>query len=213
MSRRSAAAAAPSAAHRQRELAARLAATRTATARTLTGPVAALLLSAWLTAAAAALTSVFAPLILPVTALVRATGNANRRSSARRTGVPLHAAYRPLRGNALRRARVALCDPASWRDAAWLLWSALPGWVLAALTLSLFGGSIFYLIYPVLFALAPPPVFRDPFGPWSHLHSVAQSCAVMPVAVLCIVLWYVTTLPLARADDALARACLGSDAV
>ncbi len=191
-------------------LRARLDATRLAAVRTLTGLVAGLLFSAWLTAAAAALTSVLAPLILPVTALVRATCDADRLRLGRLTEAPAPAVYRPLRGNALRRARIVLGDPASWRDAAWLLWSALLGWVLAALTVCLFAGSIFYLFYPLLYAIAPPPVFREPFGSWSHLHSVAQACAVMPTAALCVVLWYATTVPLAQADAAVARACLGA---
>jgi hypothetical protein len=116
--------------------------------------------------------------------------------------------YRMVEGGVFRRAWTIATDPASWRDALWLAWQTVVGWTMALVSVGLFLGSVFYLIYPFLYAVTPDPVFRQPFGSWSQLHSVAESCLVMPVAVIPFVLWYVTVLPFARADLAVGRRLL-----
>ncbi len=108
------------------------------------------------------------------------------------------------------RARIVLTDPASWRDATWMLWHSVVGWVMAALSVSLLLGSAFYVTYPLWYAVAPPPVFREPFGPWSELHSVAEACALIPVSIVCLVLWYAVTIPMSRAQASVGRALLSA---
>jgi hypothetical protein len=67
---------------------------------------------------------------------------------------------------------------------------------MASCSVSLLLGALFYLTYPVWYAITPAPVFRDPFGRWSELHSCLESCTLIPVSVICLCLWFVLTVPL-----------------
>ena len=142
--------------------------------------------------------------MLPATLLVRSYANAHRRSVARLLGRPVPVPYRSGRGKGvLARVVIILRDPASWRDALWTLAHSVVGFVTACLSFTLLAGAVFYLVYPFLFWVTPDPVFREPFGDWYHLQSVAQSTVVWPLAALLFTLWWVLVIPLARAEVAL----------
>jgi hypothetical protein len=54
---------------------------------------------------------------------------------------------------------------------------------LSVLSFSLAAGSIFYLIYPFLFAVTPPEVFGNPFG-FYHITSVAGAFPIVPLGLV-----------------------------
>src|SRR5262249_18875916 len=72
---------------------------------------------------------------------------------------------------------------------------------------SLFFGTIFYLIYPFLYAVTPQEVFGTPFG-FFDLHNVAQSFWMWPLAVVCFWLWWVFGRSLVRGNARLSAALL-----
>lgn len=163
----------------------------------------------WITFVAVSPISLVAPLVLPATALVRAYANAHRRGVTRLLGTPMPPPYRDPGGRGmLRRIWQIVRDPASWRDAWWLLCHAVVGCVTATLTVALFAGSVFYLIYPFLYWVTPQRVFGHPFDHLT-LHSVADATVLMPLALVCFALWYALVLPLTRLELSLARALLG----
>ena len=167
------------------------------------------LFALWITLAAVSPLTLVAPLVLPATLLVRGYANAHRRSLARLLGCPVPVPYRSGRGKGvLARVVIILRDPASWRDALWTLAHSVVGFVTACLSFTLLAGAVFYLVYPFLFWVTPDPVFREPFGDWYHLQSVAQSTVVWPLAALLFTLWWVLVIPLARAEVALAARLL-----
>jgi len=69
-----------------------------------------------------------------VTQLVRVLTDLERRAAGR-SGVPIPRPYRPepVAGNLWRRVQWMLTDPATWRDAAWLVPGAITGLVLGTL--------------------------------------------------------------------------------
>jgi hypothetical protein len=81
--------------------------------------------------------------------------------------------------------------------------------VTSALAVTLFLGSVFYLIYPFLYWVTPPSVFGTPFGGWLELHSVAGATVMMPLALVTLALWLALQVPLTRAELALTRSLLG----
>lgn len=168
------------------------------------------LFSVWITVVALSPITVSAPLLLPITAMVRAYANVHRRSAGRWLGTPIPAPYRPReRSDPFRRVLTIVRDPASWRDALWLLLHSVVGCLTSTLAVTLFLGSVLYLIYPFLYWVTPPNVFRTPFGPWHELHSVAGATVVMPLALVAFALWYVLQVPLSRMELALTRSLLG----
>jgi hypothetical protein len=170
-----------------------------------------LLFSAWITVVALAPITICAPLLLPVTAMVRSYANAHRRSTSQLLGTPIPAPYqRAERNTAFGRVWSIIKDPASWRDALWLLLHSIVAWVTSALSVTLFLGSVFYLIYPFLFWITPPPVFRTPLGDWYVLHSVADATVVMPLGLVALGLWWLLQVPLSRLELTLNRSLLAA---
>jgi hypothetical protein len=175
-----------------------------------TSLVGAVLFSVWITAVAIVPITICAPLLLPVTAMVRAYANAHRRSTGRLLGTSIPAPYRPAqRHGVFGRVWSIVRDPASWRDALWLLLHSVVACVTSALSVTLFVSSVFYLIYPFLFWVTPPSVFRTPFGGWYELHSVADATVMMPLALVAFGLWWVLQMPLSRLELTLNRSLLG----
>lgn len=170
----------------------------------------ALLFSVWITVAAISPITIFAPLLPPTTRMVRAYANAHRRNTGRLLGAPIPAPYRLAeRRRGLGRVWGIVRDPASWRDALWLLLHSIVGCVTSALAVWLFVGSAFYLIYPVLFWVTPRSVFGTPFGGWFELHSIADATVMMPFALVAFGLWLALQIPLTRIELALTRSLLG----
>jgi hypothetical protein len=163
----------------------------------------------WLTGVVLAPFTIGIPLTLIGIAASRWLADRQRRWASRVLGAPIRSPYRPRppAGNWLRRARHELADRATWRDAWWLLLNGIVGFFLECLSLSLLLGGVFYLIYPFLYAVTPPDVFRTPFG-FFTLHTVGQAALLIPLGVWLIGLWYACAPGLARADARLARALL-----
>ncbi len=167
------------------------------------------LFSLWLTAVVISPVTVFAPLVLPVTAWVRAYADAHRDEARRFTGWPMTRSYRdPGTGSLARRVWSLERDRQSWRDAWWCLLHSIVAATTSALNVGLFAGTLFYLNYPLLYWATPQTVFDDPFGGLIVFHSVAQSTVMMPLALVCFGLWYALVLPLTRVELALTRALL-----
>jgi hypothetical protein len=163
----------------------------------------------WFTLVAVSPITIVAPLLLPVTALVRWYADVHRRQAQRLLGIPIERPYQdPARRGVVGRVWAIERDPASWRDAAWLVLHPIVAFVTSTLSFVLFASACFYLIYPFLFWVTPRPVFERPLGDEFHLHTVAQSTVVMPLALACFVLWYALAIPLAHAEVSLTRSLL-----
>jgi hypothetical protein len=176
----------------------------------LTSMAGAALFAFWVTFVAVSPITLVAPLVLPITGVVRAYANARRRGAARLLGRAMPEPYRrPERPGLIARIWTIERDRASWRDALWLLLHAIVGCVTATLAVTLFLSTVFYLIYPFLYWVTPPHVFNRPFGDWMQLHSVAEATVVMPFGLVTLGLWYVLQLPLTRAELGLTRRLLG----
>jgi hypothetical protein len=180
-----------------------------AAALIFTSQIGVVLFSLWVTLVAVSPLTLLAVLVLPVTGWVRAYADANRRAAGRMLGEKIPRPYRPTAEDAtwLGRVWTVLRDPASWRDAWWMLVHAVAGCFLSTLQVSLFLGGLLYLIYPFLYWVTPEAVFGRPFGLF-ELHSVAESFWVMPLGVVSFGLWYLTAVPLSRAVASLTRGLL-----
>jgi hypothetical protein len=164
----------------------------------------------WIAAVALAPISITAPLLVPITAIVRAYADAHRRGASWLLGTHVPAAYRSTEGQGVFRRIVTIVrDPASWRDAAWLLLRSVVGSVTSILAVALFASSVFYLIYPFLYWVTPQRVFGRPFGDWHELHSVADATVMMPVGLVMFGLWMVLQVPLTRLELTLTGSLLG----
>jgi hypothetical protein len=164
----------------------------------------------WVTFVAISPITFLAPVVLPLTALVRWYANNRRRGAERLVGPPIRADYREApRSSVLSRVITIVKDPSSWRDALWLFLHPIVTMFASALSLALFFGGVFYLIYPFLYWVTPPRVFNRPFGGLVHLHSVGGACGMMPFAIVSFALWFALAIPLARADASLTRSLLG----
>jgi hypothetical protein len=169
----------------------------------------ALLFTLWLTAVVISPITLFAPLVLPATRLVRAYAEHMRRDARRLTAWPMRGAYRSSDDpRLLRRVWAIERDPQSWRDAWWCLTHSFVGSLFSMLLTGLFAGGVFYLCYPLLYWVTPHDVFGRPFGGLVEFSSVAQSCVMMPLALVCFGLWYALVLPLTRTELSLTRALL-----
>jgi signal transduction histidine kinase len=149
------------------------------------------------------------PMLLVVVPCVRWFANLHRSLLGQLTGVQIQRPYRkpPIPGM-LMRLRTILTDPATWRDIAWLLVNAVVGFTLTLLSAVLFLSSIFYLIYPFLFAVTPAGVFDQPLG-FMTIDTFGETFLLWPVAVIFFMLWSSFGGPLQKADANLAKSLLG----
>ena len=164
---------------------------------------------AWLCALSVAGIAAGIPLTLFVTVLVRWFADLHRRWAAGRLGVPVPRPYRPTpAGGWLVRMGTVLRDPATWRDFAWLLVNSVTGGLTCGLSAILFLCSVFYLSYPLLFAVTPPSLFRQPLVGSFQVNGTAESFMMMPLGLAFGVIWYVTAVPLATLNARVTRALL-----
>ncbi|MFE3410623.1 sensor domain-containing protein [Streptomyces mirabilis] len=105
-----------------------------------------------------------------------------------------------------------LRDPATWRDWAWLVANSITGWFTYGLSFLFFLCGVFYLSYPLLYALTPPQVFRTPLGNGFRLHSVQESFAMVPLGPVFLLLWYTTAERLAHLNALVIRSLLAPTA-
>ncbi|MFS8359104.1 sensor histidine kinase [Streptomyces sp. CWNU-52H] len=153
------------------------------------------------------------PLTLLSTVLVRWFADLHRQWAAGRLGEPVARPYLPApEGGWPVRLWAVLCDPATWRDWAWLAVNSVTGWFTYGLSFLFFLCGVFYLSYPLLYALTPPEVFRTPLGNGFRLHSVRQSCALVPLGPVFLLLWYGTAERLANLDAVVIRSLLAPTA-
>ena len=146
---------------------------------------------------------------LPLTVLVRWFAGLHRRWAAARLGVPVPVPYRPApTGGWLARTAAILRDPATWRDCAWLVVNSVTGLLTCGLSVVLFLYGVFYLSYPLLVAVTPPGLFREPLG-FFQINGTAESLTMTPLGLALGVIWYVTAVPLAILNARVIKALLG----
>ncbi|MDX6292601.1 MAG: hypothetical protein QOH50_1676 [Kribbellaceae bacterium] len=149
------------------------------------------------------------PMLLVFVPCVRWFANLHRTLLGSLTGVQIQRPYRtPPMPGMLMRLRTILTDPATWRDIAWLLVNAVIGFTLMLLSTVLFLSSIFYLIYPFLFAVTPTGVFEQPLG-FMTIDTFGETFLLWPVAMIFFMLWSSFGGPLQKADAHLAKSLLG----
>ncbi|MER6571668.1 sensor domain-containing protein [Streptomyces sp. NPDC001093] len=162
----------------------------------------------WLAAVALIPFGLGVPMTLLVTVPVRWFAERHRSWAGRQLGTPIARPYLPPPpGNLLTRVQAVVRDPASWRDCAWLLADSVAAWFTTGLTLLLFLVGLFYCAYPLLAALAPPDVFREPFG-FFPVHGVGETLLVALAGPVLLAACYVTAEPLAKLQARLARTLL-----
>ncbi|MCA1222785.1 sensor histidine kinase [Streptomyces sp. 8L] len=167
------------------------------------------LLVLWSTAVGLVVIGAGLPAALVSTVLVRWFADRHRAWAGDVLGEPVVRSYVPLpEGNWRTRLWAILKDPATWRDWAWLAVNPVIGWFTAGGSFLIFLSGVFYAVYPLVFAVTPEQVFRTPLGPYSHLHSVAQSAVTIPFGLAILALWYVTAAPLARLNAVVIRSLL-----
>jgi signal transduction histidine kinase len=163
----------------------------------------------WILAVPLVAFAVGVPLTLFTAVLVRWLADRHRQWAAGRLGEPVASPYRPAPevGGWLVRLRAIVSDPASWRDWAWLAVNSITGWLTSGLSPLLVVFGLYYLLYPLVYWLAPPQVFRAPLG--FPLDRAAQSFALVPLGLVLLLLWYATADRLADLNARLIRALLG----
>ena len=80
--------------------------------------------------------------------MLRWNARLERRRTAWALRAPVHEAYRPRRGNWLRRLRVVAGDPQSWKDLAWLSVLGSFGFVSAVIAVTMWGTIAGLLVLP-----------------------------------------------------------------
>ncbi|KUN03198.1 hypothetical protein AQI95_24225 [Streptomyces yokosukanensis] len=148
------------------------------------------------------------PMTLLCAVTVRWFADRHRQWAGQRLGTPITRPYLPTPpGNRLTQLQALLRDPASWRDCAWLLANSVACWLTSGLSLVLFLAGLFYSGYPLLVAVTPPHVFREPFG-FFPVHGLGQTLLVTLTGPLLLAAWYLSAEPLARLDARLMRSLL-----
>ncbi|GAB2465897.1 sensor domain-containing protein [Jatrophihabitans fulvus] len=186
----------------------RLWVTARAAAFVVTSMIGVALLPLWLTLLAVSPLTLVVPLAVGATALVRAYADANRHAAGRMRGEVVSRPYRPAGPGLFGRHLAAVRDPASWRDALWMSVHAVVGFFTATLTVTLALATLFWAVFPFLYAVTPQAAFGRFLG-FVTIHSVAQSFVVVPLAAVALALWWVLAVPLARADAAVTARLLG----
>ncbi|MFG2259048.1 sensor histidine kinase [Streptomyces mirabilis] len=171
------------------------------------------LLTLWITSVTVVVLWVGIPLTLLSTVLVRWFADLHRQWAADQLGEPVARPYLPTPdGGWSMRLWAILRDPATWRDWAWLVANSITGWFTYGLSFLFFLCGVFYLSYPLLFALTPPQAFRTPLGNGFRLHSVQESFAMVPLGPVFLLLWYTTAERLAHLNALVIRSLLAPTA-
>jgi signal transduction histidine kinase len=148
------------------------------------------------------------PLTLLTVRWLRALADWHRLWATEEMGIPIARPYRPIpEGNILTRFVAVTTDRATYRDLLWVLVDISVGLVLSILPITFLLGTAFYLSYPLLVAVTPPDVFRQPFGTFWYL-DWQHSFVMWGVALLCFWLFWIGTKPLMVGYAKLTRALL-----
>jgi signal transduction histidine kinase len=150
------------------------------------------------------------PLVLGAVAVLRWFAGLHRARAGRLLGVEIGRPYRPLsRRGMFGRLKVIVGDPATWRDAAWVLVNASVGTVLRLLPVGLFLAGVAALVFPAVWPYLPATDQTN----WVGLVKVTGPGAVpAPVGaylvalqgLVLLALWWWATPRLLRADARLA---------
>lgn len=168
------------------------------------------LATVWITSISVVALGAGIPLTLLATLLVRWFADMHRRWAADRLGEPVTRSYLPAPHDRWPvRLWTILRDPASWRDWAWLVANSITVWFTCGLSLVVFLCGVVALIYPILYQLTPPQVFRTPLGEGFRLDSVQKSFALVPLGPVFLLLWYRTSTSLANLNALVIRFLLG----
>ncbi|QFZ71935.1 sensor histidine kinase [Streptomyces fagopyri] len=171
------------------------------------------LLTLWTTSLTVVALGVGVPLVLVSTAMVRWFADLHRQWAADQLSEPVARPYLPAPDAGwLKGLWTILRDPATWRDWAWLVANSITGWFTYGLSFLLFLCGVFYLSYPLVYALTPSQVFRTPLGNAFRLHSVQESFALVPLGPLFLLLWYTTASRLAKLNALIIRSLLAPTA-
>lgn len=160
------------------------------------------------------------PLVLGAVWLTRQLTDVHRMIFTRAVDVRIPRPYRPWPGKVswtVRSTRDAvsvweqltaiLREPATWRDLAWLLVNATFGFAVNMTVAVLFGGALWYMSLPLLWAIIEPiagastatNVLHTEFGLWA-IDSQETAFVGIPIGVLLILLWWWLCPHLVRAD-------------
>lgn len=158
-----------------------------------------------LTALALLLLTVGGLMLLPSVPLTERVADGLRALSSRVSGRPIPAAYKPFPGGGpLELLRHWAGDPARWRDllGTYLAWQV--GLVLELLVISFFLGTLWYLVFPLVFWIWPD-VFAQEYG-IATLDTQAESFIMWVFASATFMLWWWLTPVLLRVRAAIDRA-------
>ena len=136
--------------------------------------------------------------LLAVVPCVAGVAGLHRRLAEYVLGEPVPAPYRASREGTWRRAAGWAADPARWRDLGWLFVTMTLGWVMAILAVAWFLGTLWYLVFPFLFAVTPKGVFNMNLGIYD-IDSQGKSFLMWFAALFCFIVWWNLTPALVRA--------------
>jgi signal transduction histidine kinase len=163
----------------------------------------------WITSVSVIVVGAGIPLTLLASVGVRWTANRYRTWAGNLLGEPIPEPYLAVPSGAgiFRRLARILTDVATWRDWIFMLVMASIGFALWMLSLGLFAGGLFYLIYPFLWSVTPPQAFGDPFG-FFHIGRLADTFVIAPLGLVFWVVWWYSVTPLARLIARISRSLL-----
>jgi signal transduction histidine kinase len=151
------------------------------------------------------------PLALAAVAMLRRFAGRHRSWAARVLGGEVDRPYRPQPpGGWIARLKVIGRDPATWRDAAWVLLNASLATALRLVPLALFTAAVAALVFPAVWPYLPPTDDSNWVGvvKITGPGAVPEPLGAILIAfqgLLVLLLWWWATPRLLRADARLAR--------
>jgi signal transduction histidine kinase len=184
-----------------------------ALALTLLALAGALLLSWLVVTASLAVLWIGIPMTLGALGMIRGFANFHRDWAARQLGAPIPRPYRriPASANLYQRTLAILRDPATFRDALWLVVNSSAGVALTSLVVGLWGGVVYNLVLPFLWMLFPELREVLSYTSWIDGNSTLDYVIVWAIAVPYALLALRFSPPLMRTYATLTRSLLAPD--
>ncbi|MEO3872000.1 sensor histidine kinase [Nonomuraea sp. B12E4] len=126
------------------------------------------------------------PMFVASVLWLRALANEHRRVAGRLLREEIPAPYAPLPDRPTARLTTVLGDPATWRDFGWVLANSFAGVALLAVPVGAFLAGVWYLLYPLLFALAPAGSISGHL--FFETNTQLASFVTLPIGVACMAL-------------------------
>lgn len=122
------------------------------------------LFALWLVAGALLIVWLGVPMLLGLTAALRAIANRHRRMAGRTLGIDVPDPYQPRPSGLLTRLRAVMLDPMTWRDLGWAVSVLTVGFAISLVTIILFLGIAtwalwWYGVIPLMQARARTDLF------------------------------------------------------